>query len=210
MQQRLGNHAEAEALYRRYLTATDDPRDPNRAEAERALDRLRSLFPQSTPTLSPAFSPTAELPYRVVTRPHHRGMVAAGWTLLSLGYAAAFGTGIGMGIGWSATSSCVSYSYYCSRSPSSAAGWTLLIPVAGPLVSGILAPATASDSTTYSLVWTLPWLLADWPLQIIGVVLLWKGYRTPQKILTPNFLTSVQVKPYSTPTGGGLVMTGTF
>ena len=206
--QRLGNQREAVTLYRRYLTASDDPRDVHRAEAERAVERLQMLLPEGTTAPRPALSPTAELPYRVITRPHHRGMVAAGWTLFSIGYAAAFGTGIGMGIAWNSTN-CYPNSYYCTSYPSSAAGWTLLIPIAGPLISGIIAPVT-SHSSSYALAWTLPWLLADLPFQVIGLALLWKGYKTPQKLIVPSFVQNVQIKPYSHQTGAGLTMTGSF
>lgn len=214
-QQRLGNHSEAITLYRRYLTAADDSLDLHRGEAQRELARLQSLsLPPTAVTAPPATVPSllqaSSLPYRVTSRPHHHGMQAAGWSLFSLGYAGAFATGISMGILWGG--SCPTYYVgpsSCSR-PSSAAGWTLLIPVAGPLISGIVAPATASGTDPYGLVWTLPWLLADLPFQVVGLVLIIKGYQTPQHVVEPNFLSSFQLRPYSSQTGGGLVLSGKF
>ena len=214
-QQRLGNHSEAITLYRRYLTAADDSLDLHRGEAQRELARLQTLsLPPSAITASsspiPSRAQESTLPYRVTSRPHHHGLQAAGWSLFSVGYAGAFATGIAMGLLWGG--SCLIYyvgTASCSQ-PSSAAGWTLLIPVAGPLISGIVAPATTSSSNSYGLAWTLPWLLADMPFQVVGLVLIIKGYQTPQHVVEPNFLTSLQLRPYSSQTGGGLVLSGKF
>ena len=203
-QQRLGNLSEAITLYRRYLTAADDSLDLHRGEAQKELARLQSLSVPPSVVTAPSATVSSRmqesvLPYRVTSRPHHHGMQAAGWSLFSLGYAGAFATGISMGLLWGGRSQ-----------PSSAAGWTLLIPVAGPLISGIVAPATTSSSTSYGLVWTLPWLLADMPFQVVGLVLIIKGYQTPQHVVEPNFLSSPQLRPYSSQTGGGLVLSGKF
>lgn len=214
-QQRLGNPSEAITLYRRYLTAADDSLDLHRGEAQSELARLQSLsVPPTAITASPSTMLSrvqdSTLPYRVTSRPHHHGMQAAGWSLFSLGYAGAFATGIAMGVLWGG--SCPTYyvgTSNCSR-PSTAAGWTLLIPVAGPLISGIVAPATTTGADTYGLVWTLPWLLADMPFQVVGLVLIIKGYQTPQHVVVPNFLSSLQLRPYSSQTGGGLVLSGKF
>lgn len=203
-QQRLGNHSEAITLYRRYLTAADDSLDLHRGEAQRELARLQSLAILPTaitapPSTLPSRVQESALPYRVISRPHHYGMQAAGWSLFGMGYAAAFATGIAFGISGRAGSQ-----------PSSAAGWTLLIPVAGPLISGIVAPATTSRDGILSLVWTLPWLFVGMPAQVAGAVLIIKGYQTPQHVVEPNFLSSLQLRPYNSQTGGGLVLSGKF
>lgn len=202
-QQRLGMTQEAITTFRRFLTAHEHANPEARREAETEIARLSRLLP---PPAVQFVTERGELPYRVTTRPHHRGMLAAGWTLFALGYAGAFGTGIAMGSLWPSSTGA------SSSSPSSAAGWTLLIPVVGPVISGIIAPATATSrySTTYGLVWTLPLLLADLPFQVIGTALIIQGYRTPQKIVTPNFLTSLQVHPYASPSSGGINLSGSF
>lgn len=200
-QQRLGMAPEAIVSYRRFLTAHEHASDVTKREAESAIVRLTNLLPPSPVQL---VTERAESPFRITTRPHHHGMLAAGWTLFSIGYAGAFGTGIAMGTIWSRSSG----SY--GSSTSSAAGWTLLIPVVGPFISGVVAPATAQSSTTYTLIWTLPWLLADLPFQVIGTALIIQGYRTPQRIVTPNILTRVMLRPYATPTGSGVSLAGAF
>lgn len=197
-QQRLGMTQESVASYRRFLTAHESASPESKHEAMQAIARLSALLPPPPVQL---VTERSDPPYRVVTRPHHRGMVAAGWTLLSLGYAVAFGTGIGTGIAWNTSSRYTRY-------PSSSTGWTLLIPVAGPLISSIVAPVTGGS--TYAYVWTLPWLLADLPFQIIGTALLIKGYRTPQKVLVPSWLASVQLHPYANQSGGGTGLSGAF
>jgi len=202
-QQRLGMTQESITTFRRFLTAHENASPETRREAETEIARLSRLLP---PPAVQFVTERAELPYRVITRPHHRGMLAAGWTLFALGYAGAFGTGIAMGASWPGTTGAN------SSSPSAAAGWTLLIPVLGPVISGIVAPATASSryTTTYGLVWTLPLLLADLPFQVIGTALIIQGYRTPQKIVTPNLLTSLHVHPYASPSSGGVSLSGSF
>jgi hypothetical protein len=205
VQQALGLAAEAVASYRRYLIAETAPAPAEQKEAEQAIARLSAFLPRPADAAPSA----GVLPLRVETRPSHRGMIAAGWTLLSIGYAFAFGTGIGMGLVWNSYGG--SSSYYASREPHSASGYTLLIPVLGPLISGITAPATAgSNGGLYAMIWTLPWLLTDLPMQIVGLALILQGRKTPQQTIVPNVLSRVNIRPYSSPTGGGLVAYGTF
>ncbi len=209
-QHRLGMGQEAITSYRRYLVAEPNPPPAQREEAQTAIVQLQAFLPRATAQTPGQLlgDDLRLLPVRVVNRPYHRGMVAAGWTLLSIGYAFAFGAGIGMGMDWTCSSCGYGYPY---GTPSSAAGWTLLIPVIGPLVSGIVAPVTAqSQSTTYALVWTLPWVLTDLPLQVVGATMLYLGYHTKQQILVPSLFSRVQIRPYSTSNGGGLMVRGSF
>lgn len=61
--------------------------------------------------------------------------------------------------------------------PSLAMNYTLLIPVAGPIISGVLAPATAPPGTAYGAVttWTLPLVLSLGLVQSTGLALLAAG-----------------------------------
>ena len=92
---------------------------------------------------------------------------------------------------------CYSSGPYGCSNPSSAAGWTLLIPVVGPVISSIVAPATSRQAVTYGLVWDLPWLLTDLPMQLVGLGLIIQGYKTPQHYLSRKRLSQLMVRPYS-------------
>lgn len=61
--------------------------------------------------------------------------------------------------------------------PSPATNYTLLVPVVGPLVSGVLAPAGAAPGTAYGAVttWTLPLVLTLGLAQSTGFALLTTG-----------------------------------
>lgn len=225
LQHGLGLGAEAIDHYRRYLIA--DPAAPAafREEAARAIAQINALLSGSTPVASPngtatATSLSAPPPAGsppppvglsepvVLRRTHHNGMIAAGWSLLSIGYAAAFATGLSMGLLWGGD--CYSSGAYGCSTPNSAAGWTLLIPVVGPVISSIVAPATSRQAVTYGLVWDLPWLLTDLPMQLVGLGLIIQGYKTPQHYLSRKRLSQLMVRPYSNPGGAGLVASGRF
>lgn len=196
--QRLGHASEARVYYQRYLVSAGlgGSGSEQRREATQHLNELNEFLGATAPrTAAPqGFSP---LPYRVEVRPHHRGMLAAGWSLLGVGYAAAFATG---------TAFAVIESGSRSSSNFGAAGGTLLIPVAGPVVSTAMVPSAI-------LYWGLPWLLIDLPLQVCGLALIIKGYTTKQQVVVPNTLIdpgAVSVTPYLSPGGGGLSAAGRF
>ena len=62
-------------------------------------------------------------------------------------------------------------------SPAVATNYTLLLPVAGPLISGLLAPLDAAPGTTYGAIttWTLPLSLTVGLVQVTGFALLTAG-----------------------------------
>ena len=227
LQHGLGLGAEAIDHYRRYLIA--DPAAPAafREEAARDIAQINALLsgaplgagphdtalapPTSLATPLPPGSPPPPVGLNepvVLRRTHHNGMIAAGWSLLSIGYAAAFATGLSMGLLWGGD--CYSSGPYSCSTPNSAAGWTLLIPVVGPVISSIVAPATSRQAVTYGLVWDLPWLLTDLPMQLVGLGLIIQGYKTPQHYLSRKRLSQLMVRPYSNPGGAGLVASGRF
>lgn len=202
--QRLGHASEARLYYQRYLVSAglggSGPADQRREAAQRLEELNRLLGPeqvqgpgQSYPGSTAGYS---NLPYRVEVRPHHRGMLAAGWSMLGVGYAAAFATGTAFAV------------LSGSRSSDSigTAGGLLLIPVAGPFVSS----AFYYQGILY---WGLPWLLIDLPLQVSGLALIIKGYTTKQSVVVPNTnaeASSVRFTPYLAPGGGGLAAAGQF
>lgn len=198
--QRLGHASEARLYYQRYLVSAglggSGPADQQREAAQRLEELNRLLGPEQFQGQGQA-DPAAgygNLPYRVEVRPHHRGMLAAGWSMLGIGYAAAFATGTAFAV--------------LARGSSDhlgTAGGMLLIPVAGPLVSS----AVYYQGILY---WGLPWLLIDLPLQVSGLALIIKGYTTKQSVVVPNTAeaSSVRFTPYLTPGGGGLAAAGQF
>lgn len=219
-QQRLGQAAEAAASFRRFLAADPNPPPALKQEAEQAIIRLEGL---STKGLIPLGSGgavgrdelAAVLPYKVVKRRYHNGMRAGGITLFAIGYAAAFITGIVMGPLFVGENS-------QDEKGIAAGSFCLLVPVAGPFLSGIVAPAVASSrgsSTYYSsssastlaLIWTLPWILTSGGMQAAGVGM-WAGaYRHPQSIVVPNAPeVSWRVLPYTTRDGAGMAATVNF
>jgi hypothetical protein len=223
----LGLGAEAIAAYQRYLIA--DPGAPAdlRGEATAAIAQISALM--AAPTTAPTGAPTPAAQAGPTTTPampatpppsilqsepvvsrrsRHKGMIAAGWTLLSVGYAGAFATGVAMGASWG--SPCYMLSGYYCQNPSPAAGWTLLIPILGPVISSVIAPATTKQAVSYGLAWDLPWLLTDLPLQLVGLGLIIQGYKTPQLFISRKLLSQVQIRPYSSPGGGGMIASGTF
>ena len=224
----LGNAQEASKAYRRYLTAEPNPPADARTEAEQSLSQLeRLLNPGAHGTAASAGIPplppntvygkierdgfVGVLPMRLEPRPDRR-MFAAGWTLLSLGYTAAFISGMTYGITGSTSNS----SRYDSGFQASA--WTLLVPVLGPFLSGVLAPAMSSapDRRAAGLTWSLPWMLVDGVVQVAGLGLTIASYRHKRlvPILAPlrggGDRPQLSLRPYAGPLGGGLTMGGMF
>ena len=227
---RLGNAQEASKAYRRYLAAEPSPPADARTEAEQALAQLdRLLNPGAAGTAAGASGAHAPLPpntvygkierdgfvgvlpMRLELRPDRR-LFAAGWTLLSLGYTAAFISGMTYGIIGSSSNS----SRYDSGFQASA--WTLLVPVLGPFISGILAPSmsAAPDRQAAGLTWSLPWMLVDGAVQVAGLALTIASYRHKRlvPVLAPlrggGDRPQLSLRPYAGPFGGGLTMGGTF
>jgi hypothetical protein len=217
-QQRLGLAAEAAASFRRFLAADPNPPPALKLEAEQAIVRLEGL---SGPGLFPGGSSgrpmardelAAMLPYKVVKRRYHAGMRTGGITLFAIGYAAAFLTGIVMGpllVGDSG-----------SEDKGLAAGsFCLLIPVAGPFLSGVVAPVVAASGgsgfsnsgSTLALIWTLPWLFTGGGMQAAGVGMWVGSYRHPQNVVVPNAPeVSWRFTPYANRDGAGFAATGNF
>lgn len=135
---------------------------------------------------------------------HHRGgtsgrrsgMLAAGITLLSLGYTPALITG---GL------------FTLFMGPNDV-GSSLLVPVLGPFLSGMMALSGRNDlelSGRGANVWAWTWMLVDGATQVTGLALLIAGARA-RPGATPSFLERVHILPYSTQNGGGVTVSGKF
>lgn len=214
-QQRLGQAAEAAASFRRFLTADPNPPPALKQEAEQSIIRLERL---STAGLIPIAGSgavgrdelAAALPYKVIKRRYHGGMRAGGITLFAIGYAAAFLSGIIMGPIFVGSNS-------RDDKAIAAGSFCLLIPVAGPFLSGIVTPSVGASSgysgsgSTLALIWTLPWLLTSGGMQASGVGMWVGAYKHPQNVIVPNLPeVSWRITPYSTRDGAGMAATVNF
>lgn len=213
-EQRLGLADAALDAYKRYLTAEPNPPPELRAEAEQAIARL-SRMSTAAPALGvpPGPGPMAAapgspgmpvaydedgraVPLRMVTRKYHNGMRTAGIVLASVGYGISFIVGMTMGSIFLGTSSSRSRDYALGQG-----AFTLLIPVAGPLVSSIVLPTTYESQSVYY--WSLPMMFTVGAIQVIGVGL-WAGaYRNPQKRLVP-MANDLRIVPTIAPGYAGL------
>ena len=193
---KLGHAKEALGYYRRFLTADSEPEPAMRAEAESALAMLGPLVPP--PSLAPILQPQPQLPPGYVLRPvrlelrHDRGLIGGGIALLTAGYAAALISG-------SIFASFTSNDSSSSNGDLAAAGGTLLIPIAGPLISALLYR---------EIYWSVPWALLDGGAQIAGLALIIAGARITKQV--PVFSDRFRLSPFASATGGGLSATGRF
>ena len=140
----------------------------------------------------------AASPHRVVTTDESKAFRAAGWALFSGFYASAFASGIYFGTTfaqhqkWNDASRGSGRTYYPYEAPAS--GWSLLVPVMGPLLSVALLPTrTGLDRSwpTYAEKynwnsaslgsWGLPWMMVDFPGQVAGLVLIILSHRAKER-----------------------------
>jgi hypothetical protein len=195
---KLGNARNALAYYQKFLAAEPEPEPAMRAEADAACAQLAQLVPPP-PAQVPA--PALTLPPGYVLQPvklelrHDRGLIGGGIGLLTAGYAAALITGSifasfgNNGSGYSSD----------SKGDLAAAGGTLIIPVAGPLISAFLYR---------DVVWSVPWALIDGGAQVAGLAMIIAGARVTKKV--PVFSDRLRLAPYATNGGGGLLASGRF
>jgi hypothetical protein len=213
--QRLGDVSQAIDLYRRYLAAETARAPALRAEAEQQMRRLSALGGASssmavvdddTPAASPSMGVVDDdtrpvpLPIPIRSAPVERGrnigLLASGASLLGTGYMAAFTCGIVF------TASSASLPGGQGRDFATVTG-VLMIPIAGPFLSGILAPLLGPKEL--ALTWSLPWILVDGAGQIAGLAMTVVGARRrPVPLLTGD----VRLGAMPLPGGGGLALTG--
>ena len=87
--------------------------------------------------------------------------------------------------------------------PSALANYSLLVPVVGPLVSAIAAPAQTDDGNGRAVMssWSVPWLLTSGLLQATGLAILISGAR-PHLLLDDSLVLF--------PTTNGVMAAGRF
>lgn len=181
----MGQRQEAINHYDRYIVSETDP--AQRADAQRYLDELtegRSAAPESG--RSPDGRPTERSGPRW-------GMVAAGATLFGLSY----GSALVMGALGLAGLSSVSSSNNSDIGLARAGVGTLMVPLAGPLLSGLIIRSPE---------WSVPWTLINLPAQLVGMVLMGAGGQSQR---TPSS-SRLAVLPSLGPGSGSLVIGGTF
>jgi hypothetical protein len=128
-----------------------------------------------------------------MTESSNKGLLAAGISLLATGYVPALICGALFG-------PITPSSGIDAPAIGGATSWTLLIPVLGPFVSGIIG--------ANNLAWSLPWVFADGAMQVAGLAMIVAGARDHHKV--PVILENARFTPYAAPGGGGMMMTGRF
>jgi hypothetical protein len=175
LRQRLGDKEAARAAYKRFLIEAKSPHPGLKAEAEEALRALNPPPPPPPPIgdTAPALPPPPLFEqlsepgaegaiYRGPPRRNKR-LMKIGGLLLSAGYLPALVIPLGL-----------STSLDRENAPTRAANYTLLIPLAGPFISGILAPATNDNGHAGQIAssWSVPWMATSGLLQVTGFTLL--------------------------------------
>lgn len=195
--QQLNHYREAYDLYQRYLAKEPNIPEQRRAQIQGYIIELTAAAQQERVREQgpDAFArPSSEERQPVVYR-RSTGMLVTGAILLPVAYSAAAITGA-LGLAGAST---LSGSY--SAATISTARWalgSLLIPVAGPFISA---------GIVQDLTWALPWAFIDGAAQVTGLALIIAGSR-PRKVLREE--PQAMVLPYSSPSGSGLVLVGTF
>lgn len=204
---RLQQPEAARTAMQRFLDESPAPHPALKAEAQRALRELAQHKPLAPPAPPPpaANSEGALSLYHdlrlvpIEFRPRRDSrLMKLGGGLLAGGYLSALAVSLGLAA-------------YVGQpdAPSAAANYTLLIPVLGPLVSAIVAPATNERGNARQLLssWSLPWALTSGLVQVAGFAVLIKG-AVPRRV--PVLAAQVQLLPYAAPGGGGVWAAGAF
>lgn len=225
----LGEGKEALEDYRRFLIAVPSPEPAQQKEAEQQIARLSAMSepPVQAPTynvpystvpngLMPPMTPQqldmlltahSENSERARLSRRNAGLIAGGSVLMSLGYIAAFSTGITF------LSESNSGPYYGSSSSSSSSSpsksqWTaanalLVVPIIGPVFGGLVYP---------QVWWTLPWIIVDGAAQIGGLAMIIMGAKSNHRLGMSKKLglADLTVIPNASPAFAGLTVGGRF
>lgn len=203
---RLQQPAAARVAMQRFIDESKTPHPALKAEAQRALYELRDVPAPPPPAALPAAIGEGSLslyhdlrlvPVQIQRR-RDRRLLKIGAGLLASGYLPALAVSLGL-----------ASSVGQPDAPSAAANYTLLIPVVGPLVSAVVAPATNEHGNGRPLIssWSLPWALTSGLLQVAGFAALVAG-AIPRPL--PVFTAHLQLVPYADTTGSGLLAQGSF
>ncbi len=198
---RLHQPAAAREAMQRFLDEAPAPHPALKAEAQRALHDLRDAPPSLRPPPPPpppqsegALSLYHDLRLNPIEfRPQRdRRLMKLGGALLAGGYLPALAVAVG-------------FSPFIGQpdAPSAAANYTLLIPVLGPLISAVVAPATNERGNARPLIssWSLPWALTSGLVQLAGFAVLVTG-AVPHRV--PVLAARLQLLPEAGPSFAGL------
>lgn len=195
--QLLSHYREAYDLYQRYLAKEPNIPEQRRAQIQGYIIELTAAAQQARVREQglDAFAQSSSEEKRPTVYRRSMGMLVTGSILLPVAYSAAAITGA-LGL---AGSSSLAGSY--SEATISTARWalgSLLIPVAGPFVSA---------GIVHDVTWSLPWAFIDGAAQVTGLALIIAGSR-PRRVVREE--PQAMLLPYSSPSGSGLVLVGTF
>jgi hypothetical protein len=176
LQQRLGQKEAAADAFTRFLREAPTAHPGLKAEAE---DALRALSPPPPPPpaidlLPPPLPPPPQVQVDGLTTPfalppappagprRNRRLMKIGALLFGAGYLPALVIPLAL-----------SGSLDQPNAPSPASNYTVMIPLFGPLVTGIVAPATDPGGHAGQLIssWSVPWILTSGVLQATGFTL---------------------------------------
>lgn len=225
---RLGEKDAALAGFRQFLAEAKEPHAALRAEAEAAIHELAPPPPPPSPLLEPPQLPPppmvsteppsplaqdlrlvpapadvdVQLPDPALEARQNRKLLITGSVLLAAGYLPAL------------VMPMVFAGFLDQEgAPTPAANFTLLVPVLGPLLSGITAPVQAigrgEPGGPLVSSWSLPWIATSGLVQATGLaVLIVAGKR--QAALRRQATPHVLVTPLARPGETGLVLSGRF
>jgi hypothetical protein len=196
--QSLGQTQDAIQAYERFLSADRGEDLAARLDAEDQLRGLRRLLQPALRTV-PMVGEDPRIRYE---GRRNRGLMAAGISLLSIGYGVSFITGVSVATVGSNSPVASDHAY-------ATAGGLLVIPVVGPLISSLYLPSVLGRSAAAA--WSLPWMMTAAPLQVVGLVMTAIGAKDRHRVPVVAGLTGkVQVAPYAAMGGGGLMAVGRF
>ncbi|HRI50066.1 MAG TPA: hypothetical protein PLW65_07765 [Pseudomonadota bacterium] len=201
---RLHQPTAAREAMQRFLDESPAPHPALKAEAQRALHELLAAPPPLLPPPPPPPPPHSEGAMSLYNdlrlnpiefRPQRdRRLMKLGGALLAGGYLPALAVAVG-------------FSPFVGQpdAPSAAANYTLLIPVLGPLISAVVAPATNEYGNARPLIssWSLPWALTSGLVQLAGFAVLVAG-AVPHRV--PVLAAQLQLLPEAGPSFAGLAL----
>lgn len=200
--QRLGRLDEALHQFQRFLREDQNVSPERRVQVKGFIADIAMKQPAQTTAPAP-YSPPEEARLESAAQEQsggdvykrNIGLMATGISIFASSYLAALVVG---GLGLAAADLVQSNSAATANSVRVASG-TLLIPVAGPLISAISAP---------SINWSIPWVLAGMGTQVAGMVMTIAGAQKHRVTPAPN--PDVALVPFGGPTGSGIAVIGRF
>ncbi len=192
----LDHPRDALKLYRRYLNENPNLPEERQAEVATNIARLTLSLADSTPADSPR-SHHDEPQTQTQTQRVSVGTMAAGISIWGTSYLISAIVG-GLGLAGTQTSQFLNTNSSGGVAKAQAIFGTLLIPVAGPIVSSALAPVAE---------WAIPWVLIGAGSQIAGMSMTIAGARSRQ--VSPSS-SRAWVLPFVSPASTGLALVGSF